>query len=202
MTTLHGMIMKKILIVYASNAGSTIEISQYLAKLMGTADVDVSVSGFQQVQDLDSYDAIILGAPMMRELHPGMVKFIQKHRQVLVNKQVALFVTCLRLSDNRVSEFMGIPVFKDSELVRAPRNAKKLTMIERKTSADAYISSLFESMPWFNPAQIAFFGGALNFSKLKLMQILFVLLLFQFKSIDKRNWEAIKTWSETLHNRL
>ena len=194
--------MKKILIVFASNAGSTMEIAQSLAKKLANNATEVSVCGLKQAQNLQTYDAIILGAPMMRELHPGLVKYIQKNQQHLADKPVALFITCLRLTDTRKSDFNGIPVFTDQELVRSPQNIDHMTFIERKTSFDTYLFATFESMPWFKPAQIAFFGGALNFRKLKLIQILFVLLLLQFKSVDKRNWNAIKEWSDILQKNL
>ena len=192
--------MKKILIVYASNAGSTMEISHYLGKQLSNEIVNTTICGFQEVQNLQSYDAIILGTPMMRELHPGMVKFIQKNQKILINKKVAMFITCLRLTDTGEADYMGTPVFMDKQLIVSPQKANKLNFIEQKTNIAAYLSPSFEFMPWFKPIQLAFFGGALNFRKLKPLQILLVLLLLQFKSIDKRNWESIEDWAGILQN--
>ena len=192
--------MKKILIVYASNAGSTMEISHYLGKQLSNENINTTVCSFREAQNLQSYDAIILGAPMMRELHPGLVKFIQKNQKILINKKVAMFITCLQLTDTGETNYMGTPVFRDKQLIVSPRKANKLNFVEQKTNIAAYLSPTFESMPWFKPIQLAVFGGALNFRKLKPIQILFVLLLLQFKSIDKRNWESIKDWAGILQN--
>ncbi|MBI9051324.1 MAG: hypothetical protein JEZ00_18010 [Anaerolineaceae bacterium] len=194
--------MKKILIAYASNVGSTAEIAQSIANDLITENTQVDVRDIREAGDLKAYDAVILGAPMMMGLHPGMLKYIQAHQKILADKPVACFITALRLTDTGETHIQDTAIFKDEQLANPPRDQHRLSFKERRTSIHAYLESIFSIIPNFKPVSISFMGGALNLRKLKWLQFLIVTLLFQFKSTDRRNWNAIHTWSKKLPDLL
>ena len=84
---------KKVLIAYATKGGTTAQIAQWLAEGMEEADVDVLAVG--DVRSLD-HDLIVLGAPIrIWKVHPGMVEFMEQHREELRSIPKVLFVVCL-----------------------------------------------------------------------------------------------------------
>lgn len=48
------------------------------------------------------------------------------------------------------------------------------------------------------PVSIAFFGGHLDYQRLKLLPKLFVQLVIQAQPGDRRNWQAIRSWAAGL----
>jgi menaquinone-dependent protoporphyrinogen IX oxidase len=45
---------------------------------------------------------------------------------------------------------------------------------------------------------VGFFAGKLDYSRLNLLQMLFVMLIIQAQPGDRRNWPAIKAWAAKL----
>ena len=48
------------------------------------------------------------------------------------------------------------------------------------------------------PVSVAFFGGRLEYARLKLPAMLFVMLVVQASPGDHRNWDAIRSWAGSL----
>ena len=194
--------MKKILISYASNAGSTAEIAQRIASQMRSKDIRVDCKVFHQAGDLDLYDGIVLGGPMMMGWHPAMMRFSIANQAVLADKAVAIFITALTLTNTGETNFRGSSLFLDDTLAVFPRNPLRLGFKERRTSIASYLEPVFSVAPSLKPASIAFFGGKLDYGKLKFKQKLIAFLLIGAKAGDRRNWDAINNWTENLKNTL
>jgi menaquinone-dependent protoporphyrinogen oxidase len=194
--------MKKILVAYASNAGSTAEIAQVIAKKLKTDTTHVDVRMFHEAGGPHAYDAVVLGAPMMMGWHPGMLNYITMHKDILASKPVAYFITALNLTDTGETHMKDTPIYKDENLARPPHKPGKLNLKERRTSIAGYLNPILAAAPSVIPSSIAFFGGNLDFRKLKWKQILFVKLLVRAKPGDHRNWDAIHTWTDSLQTIL
>lgn len=190
--------MKNFLIAYASKTGSTAEIAQMIAEEIQSNEIQVDVLPFKKVDNLASYDAIILGAPMMMGWHPGMVNFIQNHQTTLKNIPTAYFITAINLTDTGETQLNDVPIFIDKNFARPPRKASRLSPRERHTSITGYLDPIFADIPSIIPEKVAFFGGNLNLKMLKWWQILLVTFIIRAKPGDRRNPVAIQEWASNL----
>jgi menaquinone-dependent protoporphyrinogen IX oxidase len=150
------------------------------------------------VDKLISYDAIILGAPMMMGWHPGMVNFIQKRQTTLKNVPTAYFITAINLTNTGETRLRDIPIFIDKNFARPPRKASRLSPKERHTSIAGYLAPIFSDIPAITPERIAFFGGNLNLRRLRWWQIFLVTFVIRAKPGDRRNPVAIREWASGL----
>jgi menaquinone-dependent protoporphyrinogen IX oxidase len=48
------------------------------------------------------------------------------------------------------------------------------------------------------PVNVGFFGGRLEYGRLKWWAVLFVMLIIQAQAGDRRNWAAIRAWASNL----
>ena len=65
-----------------------------------------------------------------------------------------------------------------------------------------YLRPVLRAAPQVRPVSIALFGGKLEFHRLKLLQMLFVLLIIQTQPGDRRNWPVIREWAAGLRAQL
>ena len=92
---------RKILVAYASAAGSTGGIAETIGKTLAGADVSADVRRVQSVTNLDHYDAVVLGSA----IHGGKwlaeaADFIQNNRQRLNQVPTAFFLAGLMPNKN------------------------------------------------------------------------------------------------------
>jgi menaquinone-dependent protoporphyrinogen IX oxidase len=187
--------MSNILIGYTTNAGSTREIVDTMASEIRKAGHSVDVDLLSNKPDVDIYDAVVIGAPMILGWHKDAVVYIKKQETVLAKKKVAYFTTSLKLTRVPTAKLSAIPFSFDPTLVADPKDSRKLGFKERFTSVDHYVAPMIGTAPAIKPINIAFFNGKLDMSKLNLFQKAFVSLIVQATPGDFRNWDFIKAWS-------
>lgn len=91
----------KILVVYASRAGSTREIAEKIAGVLQEQNQEIEVRAVREVKDLSPYSAIVLGsAARMSRLYTEAVGFVKKHRSALQKMPVALFLSCTTMNES------------------------------------------------------------------------------------------------------
>ena len=190
---------KKILIAYATNAGSTTEVAEAIAKTLGQGGAQVDMRGIKEVADVKPYDAVLVGGPMMMVWHKGTVNFIVKHQQSLRLMPVAYFLTALRLTKTNEPSPRGLSVYLDPALLKTPKDEKKLSFTEKLDTVVSYLSPVLKKAPLVKPISVGFFAGKLDYSKLNFFQKLFVKLFMRAEAGDFRNWEAIRQWATTLN---
>jgi len=193
---------KKILVAYTTNAGSTGEVAEAIANELKKDGAEVEVRRLEEIRDLSAYQAVVVGAPMIVGWHRGAVKFIKKHQKKLSRIPVAYFLTAMSLANTGESQFKGVPVFMDQNLPSDLKNPPKLSMREKNTTVGHYLGPVLRAVPSVRPVSAAFFGGSLDFSRLKWYQMLFVMLIVQAAPGDRRNWPAIKEWAVSLNKLL
>lgn len=186
--------MKKVLVTYATNAGSTAKIAEaVVAELAKKAEVDVLP--LEKVTTLEGYSAIVLGAPMILGWHRGALAFLKRNQDSLSHVPLAIFITCMNLTQTGEISVNGIPVFIDEKLPVAPKNPGRLSFKERYSTVSNYLTPIFKAAPSVKPVSIAFFGGSLQYFNLKWWQVPFVMFVIQALPGDKRNWKAIEAWA-------
>ena len=196
--------MEKILVAYTytTNAGTTEEVAAVIGEELSRDGAQVDVRRIEEIADLASYSAVVIGGPMIMGWHKAAAKFVKKHQQALSQVPVAYFLTAMSLTQIRRNEHRCNSLCIDPTLAKAPKNANRLSFRERYATVTNYVQPTLKSAPQVKPVSIALFGGKLEFYRLKLLQMLFVLLVIQAQPGDRRNWPVIREWAAGLRTQL
>ncbi len=194
--------VKRILTAYATNSGSTPEVAEAIAEELRKSGSIVDVCPIEQVRTLDQYAAVVLGGPMIIGWHRGAAGFLKKNQQELSRIPVAYFITAMSLTRTGETEVNGIPVAVDPNLPKEPGKPGRLSFRERYATVGRYVGGALSAAPRIKPVSVALFGGKLDFSRLKLPQMLFCLLIIQAQPGDRRNWPAIQEWAANLSKKF
>ncbi len=84
--------MDKILVTYATMAGSTIEIAQAVGEEIEKSGLQVDVLPINEVKSLDGYRGVVVGAPMIMGWHRQAQGFLKKFRRSFQKIPLAVFV--------------------------------------------------------------------------------------------------------------
>jgi menaquinone-dependent protoporphyrinogen oxidase len=187
----------RVLVAYTSNAGSTAEVAEFVARELRSEEVSVEVRRVGEVTDAGAYGAVVVGGPMMMGWHAEAVSFLEQHQQELSQVPVACFMTALSLTQTPDGTD-DLPVFVDPALAKPPKDSARLSYKERFATTSSYLQPILEKAPKVRPVSVAFFGGKLDFGKLNLFQRAFVGLVVGARQGDFRNWTAIRSWTRGL----
>ena len=81
-----------VLVAYASNHGSTREIAEAISGSLEKAGLRAHLRPAIEVDDLDGYDAVVLGAPIyMGRWQRHAHAFLRRHRSALAERPLAVF---------------------------------------------------------------------------------------------------------------
>jgi menaquinone-dependent protoporphyrinogen IX oxidase len=194
--------MKRVLVVYVTNAGSTTDVAKAIGEELSAEDISVDVCAIDDVQNLASYDAVIVGAPMILGWHRSATNFLKKNQQVLKEKQVAYFFTAMNLTQTGEKTVENIPIFMDPDQAVSPKNENHLSLKEAYSKPSNYLTPVLKAAPQIHPASVGFFGGKLELFRLPILQMLFVMLIIQAKPGDFRHWPVIREWAGSLRSAL
>lgn len=190
--------MTKILVTYASMAGSTIEVARAVGEEIARDDCQVDVLPIDQVEDVRSYDGVVVGAPMIMGWHRAALKFLKVHRTAWGQIPLAVFVTAMSLTQTGESTVDGLSVFVDEDLPKPPVDAGRLSFRESYADLSKYLRPILKAVRPARPVSMAIFGGRLEYGRLKWWAVLFVMLVIQAPAGDRRNWPAIRDWAAGL----
>jgi len=189
--------MNKVLVAYATNSGTTTDVAQAIGEELQKAGFQVDVLAVQKVGNLDSYDAVVLGAPMILGWHRAARRFLRKNQSVLRRIPLAVFVTCMSLTKSGETSFRGVPVAVDEALPKPPKNEGRLSFRERYSLISNYLRPILNASP-VKPVSAGIFGGRLDYGRMQWWAMIFVVLILQAQAGDKRNWDAIRGWADSL----
>ena len=83
---------KSILLAYATRFGSTQEVAEAIAAALRQAGFEVDLQPMCEVQSLDRYDAVVLGAAIYNaHWHADAHQFLAQHQAALSRRPVAVF---------------------------------------------------------------------------------------------------------------
>jgi menaquinone-dependent protoporphyrinogen oxidase len=170
----EGNVGDKVLVTYASRAGSTGEVAEAIGEVLcdGGAAVDVRLA--KGVSDVSPYRAVVVGSAIRTSAWlPEAVEFVKAHREALSRVPVAYFTVCLAMKD-------------DTE--------------ENRRRAAAFLDPVREQVPQVQPVGVGLFAGVLDFSKLPFFYRFMWPLTAggQTSEGDYRDWEAIRDWAADL----
>lgn len=192
---------KKILIAYATNAGTTAEVAQAVGEeITKTTQLQVDVKLIDEVTTFEPYSAAVIGAPMIFGWHRGARKFIHKYQVSLCKIPVAYFITAMNLTKTDETSLEGIPLSVDPVVAKPVKRAGHLSFKERYSLPVNYLRPILKAAPRVKPVAVAFFGGKLAMYKMKWWQVAFVLLFIQTQQGGSHNMPFIREWAASLGN--
>lgn len=190
--------MKPILVTYVTMSGSTVDVANTVGEEIARQGLPVEVLPLAKVNDLSEYRLIVLGAPMAMGWHHTAIKFLEQNRQALQSIPLAIFAMAVSLTWMGETEISGVPVCVDTNLGKPPQKPGRLSFKERFTCLNHYAAPILKAAAPATPVSIAFFGGRMDFKRLKLPALLFVRFVIQAKECDLRNWDLIRSWTRDL----
>ncbi|UCD40716.1 MAG: flavodoxin domain-containing protein [Chloroflexota bacterium] len=190
--------MSRILVAYATMAGSTEEVAQAVGEEIASSGAQVDVLPISEDKDLESYDGVVVGGPMIMGWHREAMRFLRKNRDAFQRIPLAVFVMAMSLTQTSETGVEGVPVYLDEDLPKPPANEERLNFKERYARLESYLRPVIKATRPAKPVSIGVFGGRLEYGRLKWWAVLFVMLVIQAPAGDRRNWEAIRTWAAGL----
>lgn len=189
---------KKILVAYTTNSGSTREVAEAVAGELGKDGAPVEMLRIEEVKDIGPYSAVVVGGPMILGWRRSAVKFLEKHQAALSSVPVAYFFTAMSLTRTVETHLNGVSLHIDPNLPNDPVNPAHLSLRERYATAENYLGPALKRASRIRPVSAAFFAGKVDYTRLKLPQLLFVMLVVGAQPCDRRNWQTIREWAAGL----
>jgi menaquinone-dependent protoporphyrinogen IX oxidase len=190
--------MSRVLVAYATMAGSTAEVAQAVGEQIASSGAQVDVLPLEKIKTLETYDGVVLGGPMIMGWHRASLGFLKKHRSAFQRIPLAVFVTAMSLTQTGETSIDGVPVTVDEKLPKPPINTEKLNFRERYARLSNYLHPILSATRPAKPVSIGFFGGRLEYGRLKWWAVLFAMLIIQAPAGERRNWPAIREWAAGL----
>jgi len=164
----------KILVAYASRAGSTAGVAEAIGKTLAESGVQVDVLPMKDVTDLAPYRAVVAGSAIQgKQWLPEAMQFMQAHQAALAQAPFAIFTVCMTL---------------------AMRNGDNY----RQAVADW----LKPVRAVVKPVSEGLFAGALDISKIPSLsdrlKFRISVVFGVWSEGDHRDWNAIRLWAESL----
>jgi menaquinone-dependent protoporphyrinogen oxidase len=189
---------KKILVAYATHAGSTVEVAKAVGEEISKSGIQVDILPIAQVGPINSYDGVVLGGPMIMGWHRSALRFLRKHRKAFQSVPLAVFVMAMSLTRTGETSVNGVPVQVDENLPKPPAREGRLNFKERYARVSSYARPILRAVRPARPLNIAFFGGRLDYGRLKWWAVLFAMVIIQAPAGERRNWTAIRAWAAGL----
>jgi len=190
--------MKSVLVTYATMAGSTAEVAQAVGEQIAKGGSQVEVKPISEVNDLEGYDGVVIGGPMIMGWHRAALKFLKKNRGTFQHIPLAIFVTAMSLTQTGETNLEGVPVYVDENLPKAPEKEGNLNFRERYARLSNYLQPILRAISPAKPTSMAIFGGRMEYGRLKWWAVLFAMLIIRAPAGERRNWAAIRAWAAEL----
>lgn len=159
---------KRILVTYATRAGSTVEVAAAIGETLSARGFAVDIKPVKDQPRLDGYQTVVVGSAIrMGNWLPEAVEFIKTNQQALDRMPVALFtVHMLNIGDDEQS----------------------------RTNRLAYLNTV---RPLLRKVDEVYFAGKMDFSRLSFLDR-FISRMVKVQEEDRRDWDDIRNWAQTI----
>jgi menaquinone-dependent protoporphyrinogen oxidase len=163
----------RILVAYATRAGSTIGVADAIGKKLAQSGAVVDIKPIKNIQSLNGYQAVVLGSAIRQgAVLPEVMDFTKIYKAELGKIPVASFIVCMILREN------------------TEENRKK---------AASYLEPLRAEVTLVDAGM---FAGKLDYSKLSSMEVFIIKHFIGTPEGDLRDWQKINDWAENLSPKL
>jgi len=194
----EGEPRRRVLVAYATRHGSTAQVAETVAEELRASGCAAELRPVDDAPSAAGFDAAVIGGPMIFGWHREAVKYVKARRDVLAAVPVAYFVTAASLTDDGTDAVAGVPIVKDAWLAKAPARPGKLGYRQRYALPSHYLGGILDATAPVRPRQAAFFAGALDLTRMNLLEKLFVMLVIGATPGDGRHWDAVREWARGL----
>jgi menaquinone-dependent protoporphyrinogen oxidase len=164
---------QRILVAYASRAGSTAEVADVVGQVLRESGAEVEVRPVEDVHSLAGYDALVLGSAIwVGKPLPEALQFATAQQQALAGLSVAYFILCDTLRED------------------TPAN---------RATARGYVTPLERIK---QPVTLGLFAGKKDFSTVHPLLRWLLKHVVKLPEGDWRDWERIRAWAAALAPRL
>lgn len=164
----------KILVAYASRAGTTGEVAEAIGQVLCEAGAAVDVRQAKDVTDLSAYRAVVLGSAIyMGSWMADATNFVEKHRATLNQIPLATFTV-------------------------------SMLMVDRPAEHQQLITTHFtgsEQQPRLQPVSNGIFAGRIDYNKLSFFYRS-IAKMMKAAEQDRRDWPAIRGWAQSVTSQL
>jgi menaquinone-dependent protoporphyrinogen oxidase len=159
----------RILIAYATKAGSTADSAARMGEILSKKGHLVDVKPINAITGIDSYQAVVLGSAIRRgSVLRESLTFLENNQVVLKQLPFSFFIHCMTLTT-------------DNDAKRA--------------EASSYLDPVRAIV---KPVSEGLFAGAMVPEKLKLLDRVLTVDLMKLPVGDFRNWGQINAWIENI----
>ena len=190
--------MNRILVTYATMAGSTVDVAQAVGEEIARSGLQVDVLPLSEIKSLEAYDGVVVGGPMIMGWHRSALRFLKKHLAAFQHIPLGVFIMAMSLTQTGETSVGGVPVYVDEKLPKPPEKEGSLNFRERYARLSNYLHPILQATRPVEPVSIGVFGGRLEYGRLKWWAVLFVMLIIQASAGERRNWPAIRSWAAGL----
>ena len=99
--------MNRILVAYATMAGSTVEVAQVVGEEIANSGCQVDILPISEIEDLWAYDGVVIGGPMIMGWHRAALRLLKKHREAFRQVPLAVFVMAMSLTQTGETSMGG-----------------------------------------------------------------------------------------------
>jgi len=132
--------MNNTLVTYVTMSGSTAGLAAAIGEQLAAHGMQVDVLPIEKVSSLETYAAVVLGAPVAMGWHRKALRFLTDHRPALQRIPLAIFVTAMRLTATYDAALQGVRSLSTNgwrarsrmRLTRTSRNATLLWRTMRR----------------------------------------------------------------------
>ena len=159
---------KRILVTYATRAGSTIEVAAAIGETLAARGFEVDVKSVKEKPSPNRYQAVLVGSAIrMGNWLPEAVEFVKDNQGMLNQMPVALFtIHMLNRGDDK----------------------------ESRANRQAYLKDV---RPLLKPVEEVFFAGRFDLSRLSILDRM-ISKAVKAVDEDCRDWEKIHNWSQVV----